>query len=235
MTPVGPMLERATVIAREWPAIMTAVESFESRLVRTGEISVPSLTLSPIGFRVLESVDGTATIREIAHQTGASLIVVAPEVRNLILAGAVRVVVDAARALATARAGAVEALLDGGVLDVTETAEPSGPVPAAPTSPPVAPPVPRAVPQPSTGTPGPTGAPNLAAASNSGIETLTPTTDPDELVRERADLASRAGLADPGPVPDAGSGSPASGVTDRAQIVVDRSDLLRMFSGLKDD
>ncbi len=236
MIPVGPVLARASAIAREWPAIMTAVESFESRLERTGSISVPSVTLNAMGFRVLELVDGTASIREIAHQTGASLIVVAPEVRNLILAGAVRVVVDAARALATARAGAVDTLLeDGGVLDVTETAttaasglEP-GRVPVAPESRPVY------VPSPVASGAGTHGAPDLTAASTSGIEILHPTTDPDELARERADLASRAGLTDPGPVPDAGSGAPAPDAPDRAQIVVDRSDLLRMFSGLKDD
>ncbi|MEP6623734.1 MAG: DUF4388 domain-containing protein [Acidimicrobiia bacterium] len=235
MIPVGPVLERAAVIAREWPAIMTAVESFESRLERTGSISVPSVTLTAVGFQVLELVDGTATIREISHRIGASLIVVAPEVRNLILAGAIRVVVDAARALATARAGAIDTVLHDGVLDVTGTdpgppsagiAPPDpGPVPAAPE------PRPTSVPNPvaSGG-----GAPDLRA-STSGIETLHPTTDREELARERADLASRAGLSDPGPVPDAGSGAPTPDAPDRAQIVVDRSDLLRMFSGLKDD
>jgi hypothetical protein len=73
------------------------------------------------------------------------------------------------------------------------------------------------------------------ASVASEVEILHPATDRDELARERADLASRAGLHDPGPVPDAGSGLPAEDSPDRAQIVVNRSDLLRMFSGLKDD
>ena len=231
-TPVAPILERANTIARDWPAIMSAVETFESLLERTGHISVASLTLTPIGFRVLELVDGKTSIRELAHRAEASLIVVAPEIRNLIVAGAVRVVVDAARALATARARAVESVPPEQVLDVTEAPPmPESAVPAVAHRAPQSAPGPTA---PAFG-PGSAGAPGLRASGVSDVETLHPTTDPDELARERADLASRAGLSDPGPVPDAPSGIPAAEAPDRAQIVVNRSDLLRMFSGLKDD
>jgi hypothetical protein len=66
--------------------------------------------------------------------------------------------------------------------------------------------------------------------------------DGEALERERAALAARAGLQDPGPVPEAGAGD-AGGeelvddpVEDRADtsITSDRGALLRLFSGLRD-
>lgn len=234
--PVGPMLERASAIAREWPSIMSAVESFESRLERTGEITTASVTLSTIGFRLLELIDGHTTIRELAHRAQASLIVVAPEVRSLILAGAVRVLVDPERALAAAQADAIGEYGQGigAVLDVTEPAPTSmmgsTALEPAPTPEPaaarVAPPVER----------------QTASVSAPLVETMQPASDPVEFARERAELASRAGLTDPGPVPQAAPVPETAPMADdtvvapeRAQIVVDRSDLLRMFAGLKED
>ena len=68
------------------------------------------------------------------------------------------------------------------------------------------------------------------------IEHMTPAEDPDDLARERASLAAKAGLSTPGPVPDqAVAPDPVAVEPERAQIVVDRSELLRMFSGLKDE
>jgi hypothetical protein len=59
------------------------------------------------------------------------------------------------------------------------------------------------------------------------------------LERERAELAAKAGLPDPGPVPEAGS--PAAGVprdepeeSEDTAITSDRGALLRLFSGLRD-
>lgn|GEM_PF-5958028 len=236
-TPVGPMLERASAIAREWPSIMSAVESFESQLERTGEITTASVTLSAIGFRMLELIDGRTTIRELAHRARASLIVVAPEVRALILAGAVRVLVDPERALATARADAIGDYGpgSGAVLDVTDLAPTSMTMGStAPESAPTAEPL--AV-HPAV----PVEYPTVSVSARS-VETMQPASDPAEFARERAELATRAGLTDPGPVPQAAP-VPETAVTaddavaapERAQIVVDRSDLLRMFSGLKED
>jgi hypothetical protein len=241
--PVDAVLPRATEIARDWPAIMSAVESFESMLERSGALTVDSVTLSALAFRLLELVDGQTTIRDLAHQAQASLIVVAPEVRTLILSGAVRVLVDAERALATARAGADirRPASTSGVVDVTEPTEAPVPMPAAATAPagtpappaPVAPPSPVHAPAPN---PAPTYEPVPVAAAS--VETMHPATDPAELARERADLAARAGLGDPGPglVPTAETpaGSDEGAAPERSQIVVDRSDLLRMFSGLKE-
>ena len=165
------------------------------------------------------AIDGKTSIRELAHRADASLIVVAPQVRSLILAGAVRVIVDADRALATARAGATESvpLSAAELLDVTESTAPVAPPADAPAA------APRPTYEP---------VPVVVAA----VETLRPATDPDELARERADLASRAGLTDPGPglVPETAPIGDDQDVPERAQIVVDRSDLLRMFSGLKE-
>ena len=64
-----------------------------------------------------------------------------------------------------------------------------------------------------------------------------PLVDPaEELARTRADLAARAGLGDPGPVPEpVAPAAEEHPERERAQIVVDRSELLRMFSGLKDE
>jgi len=219
---VESIFEPARRIARDWAAIMTTIESFESVLERTGEITTESITLSHLGFRVLERVDGRTSIRELARRAGVSIVAVAPEVRTLVVAGAVRVIVDAERALATARAGAerdrppLEA-----ALDVTDHARAVHAGISEPAEIPVAPveevPVPVAA-----------AAPSLATAA-------TAVTD-DALARERADLAARAGLSSAGPAPEpAVAPEPETAPPERAQIVVDRSELLRMFSGLKDE
>jgi hypothetical protein len=58
------------------------------------------------------------------------------------------------------------------------------------------------------------------------------------LERERAELAARAGLRDPGPVPEAGSPAAAAPdedeVAEDTSITSDRGALLRLFSGLRD-
>jgi len=65
---------------------------------------------------------------------------------------------------------------------------------------------------------------------------MTPADDLDGLARERASLAAKAGLSTPGPVPEPATVPDlAAAEPERAQIVVDRSELLRMFSGLKDE
>ena len=293
-TPVGPTLERAAAIAREWPSIMTAVESFESQLERTGEITAASVTLSSMGFRLFELIDGRSTIRDLARRAQASLIIVAPEVRSLILAGAVRVLADPVRALATASAD-VAAEYDqaaGAVVELTELAPmttavepihatahaPVMPIHAAAHAPvmpihaaahaPVEPahaaahapvmPAHAAAHAPVEPAHAAAHAPvmpihaaahapvepahaavqehaSLSAPAPS-VETMQPASDPAEFARDRAELASRAGLTDPGPVPQ--SPPPADDMVaapERAQIVVDRSDLLRMFSGLKEE
>lgn len=241
-TPVTPILERASDIARDWPSIMSAVESFESMLERTGSITTETLTLTALGFRVFELVDGQTTIRQLAHRAGASLIVVAPEVRGLIVAGAVRVLVDPARAMASAQAAVVsdQARTMRGVVDVTDVPGegPGGP-PMSPSA------LPGAAPEWATASVGHASTPAenaaMAPASSTvdwspGIENVLPAADPADLARERADLANRAGLSGPGPVPESlvrpEVDTPPA---ERAQIVVDRSDLLRMFSGLKEE
>ena len=51
-----------------------------------------------------------------------------------------------------------------------------------------------------------------------------------------ASLAAKAGLSGPGPVPEhVDVPAPEAVEPERAQIVVDRSELLRMFASLKDD
>ena len=180
--PVATVFEPAQRIAREWSSIMTAIESFESVLERTGEITTDSVTLTRLGFRVLEQVDGQASIRELARRAGASLVAVAPEVRALVLAGAVRVVVGAERALATARADAerdrrpLEAALD--VTVAPDLGAPDFVSPAAVTAMPT-------------------------AAVEVEIERMTPADDPDDLARERACSRRKAGLSTPGPGPGA--------------------------------
>ncbi len=215
MMPIDTVFPHAHEIARDWSAIMTAIESFESILERTGAITTDSITLSRLGFRILAEVDGSATIRELARRADASLIIVGPEVRALVVAGAVRVIVDADRALATARADAVSDRV-GPERAVDVTTEPAPP-PARP-----APPEPPApAPVPVAAAPAPRPAP-------------TPPLEGDQLARERVELATRAGLTDPGPAPEPAAEEPEPAST-RAQIVVDRSELLRMFSGLQDE
>lgn len=200
-TPIGPVLERAREIARDWHAIITAVESFDAILERTGELTSDAITLTHVGFRVLELIDGRTSIRELANRAGASLIVVGPEVRTLVMAGAVRVVVGAEHALAAAR------------LDVERGGRPS--------------------PEGIDVTDAPT--PEVSTVEVPG-EMMSPASDPQDFARERAELAARAGLSGPGPVPETAFAPDASApVVERAQIVVDRSELLRMFSGLKQE
>jgi hypothetical protein len=198
---VDVVFEPARRIAREWSSIMTAIESFESVLERTGSITTDSITLGHLGFRLLEAVDGQASIRELARRTGVSLVAVAPEIRTLVLVGAVRVTADAERALATAQADVEqEHAPPERALDVTTDD-----------------PVPDVAPVPVAAGPVDADAP----------------VDTDALARERAELAARAGLDRPGPGEPAPA--PEAPPAERAQIVVDRSELLRMFSGLKDE
>jgi len=217
---VETIFEPARRIAREWAAIMTTIESFESVLERTGENTTESITLSHLGFRVLEQVDGRTSIRELARRAGVSIVAVAPEVRTLVVAGDVRVIVDAERALATARASAerdrppLEA-----ALDVTDDA--GAILAAAPVRDELPVPPPEEVPVP-------VAAPAVALVDPSSAAD-------DALARERADLAARAGLTSAGPVPEQAAAEPETPAPERAQIVVDRSELLRMFSGLKDE
>ncbi len=240
-TPIGPVLERARKIARDWHSIITAVESFDAILERTGALTADAITLSHVGFRVLELIDGRTTIRELAHRAGASLIVVGPEVRTLVMAGAARVVVGAERALATARLD-VEGVrsVPEGLVDVTDVRHPDVRHPdgaslefsvADPALVPVA--VFDASMERSLEMPPEMPADRLVGAPT---EMMSPPPDPQDFARERADLAARAGLSGPGPVPEAAVPVDASApVVERAQIVVDRSELLRMFSGLKED
>jgi hypothetical protein len=231
--PIATVFEPARLIAREWSAIMTAIESFESVLERTGQITTDSITLSHLGFRILEQIDGTSSIREIARRAGASLVAVGPEVRTLVLSGAVRVIVDAERALATARAHAerdrpgLESMLDM----TATTGLPLGLELAAEKV------VEGVVEEPVVGAHVVAArVVGEAAAEEHVVETMTPAEDPDDLARERASLAAMAGLSDPGPVPDhAVAPDAAAPEPERAQIVVDRGELLRMFSGLKDE
>ena len=241
--PITSNLERASEIARDWPSIMSAVESFESMLERTGSITTETLTLTALGFRVFELVDGRTTIRQLAQRAEASLIVVAPEVRSLIVAGAVRVLVDPARAMATAQAAAIadQARVPRGVVDVTDL---PGPGPGGLPTPPIPLAPPATQPEWATASVGPVAvypehasAPPVSVADWSpGVENVLPAADPADLARERADLANRAGLSGPGLVPESVSHPETDGPpAERAQIVVDRSDLLRMFSGLKEE
>jgi hypothetical protein len=85
------------------------------------------------------------------------------------------------------------------------------------------------------------------AGNDAGAPVEMVTSVPDESValagealeRERAELAAKAGLQDPGPVPEAGSpaaGGPAD-EPDEAEdttLTSDRGALLRLFSGLRD-
>jgi len=77
------------------------------------------------------------------------------------------------------------------------------------------------------------------------IEMVTSVPDPDAeldaeaIERERAALAARAGLDDPGPVPTTEPGEAIGGGAEPddptiSEITSDRGALLRLFSGLRD-
>jgi hypothetical protein len=95
----------------------------------------------------------------------------------------------------------------------------------------------------------PTGAVHVARDEESDegpgpIGMVTSVPDPDAALdaeaieRERAALAARAGLDDPGPVPteqaEAVGGGPDDEDEPRSEITSDRGALLRLFSGLRD-
>ncbi len=194
VVPIDAVFPRSQEIARDWSLIMSAVESFESILDRTGEITTESITLSALGFRLLDQVDGKTTIRDLARRAGVSLIAVAPEVRQLVVAGAVRVLVDSERALATARADVEQ---DRPTANQTVDLEARPSAESVPSPPPV--PVPEPEPEPA---------------------------------RAAAQPVARPSAPPPAPEPAASEPEPQPA---RAQIVVDRSELLRMFSGLQDE
>jgi hypothetical protein len=168
---IASVFDRAREIARDWSSIMKAIGNFETALDRTGEITTDAITLSHLGFRVLELVDGKRSIREVARRAGVTLVAVAPEVRALLDAGAVRVVEEE-----PGDRTRVDLVVDG--------TAPSEPDAGADSVPPPVPPVPEPDPEPSP-------------------EDLEPTLEP------------------------------VGAAQARSEIVVDRSELLRMFSGLK--
>jgi hypothetical protein len=82
-----------------------------------------------------------------------------------------------------------------------------------------------------------------AAGDGESIEMVTSVPDEsaalegEALERERAELAARAGLPDPGPVPEAGEPDEEPEPEERVEetaITSDRGALLRLFSGLRD-
>jgi hypothetical protein len=107
---------------------------------------------------------------------------------------------------------------------------------------------PRSEPAPSPDLLLPTGAVHVARdeAPEEGrgpIEMVTSVPDPDAALdaeaieRERAALAARAGLPDPGPVPTEPAEAVGGGEDDdesTSEITSDRGALLRLFSGLRD-
>lgn len=243
--PIAAVFDRAREIARDWSSIMKAIGSFETALGRTGEISTDAITLSHLGFRVLELVDGTRSIREVARRAGVTLVAVAPEVRALLDAGAVRVVdLDAT---ATTR---VDLVVDGGATApsdalgaLDETLEPvdePGPEPTAGPEPDPEPDVATAPSRPET--PG-SDPDSVVPAAAAGAPPVPPPPAPPvpEPAADAADPAPPP--SDPAPEPEAAPdeleptlepvGAPPAPA--RSEIVVDRSELLRMFSGLKDE
>jgi hypothetical protein len=237
--PITGVFEHARGIARDWSSIMKAIGNFETALGRSGEITSDTITLSHLGFRVLELVDGKRSIREVARRAGVTLVAVAPEVRALLDAGAV-VVVDGDAGAATR----VDLVVDG-----VATAEPAEPIRAAvPTDPAEAmaeferdqeSPDPAVVPLPEP----PPGAPvTVPAAAASAPPVPAPPAPP--VPEPAADAAEPAPpRSDPAPEPEpaptelAPTLEPvgAAPAPARSEIVVDRSELLRMFSGLKDE
>jgi hypothetical protein len=249
--PISAVFEPARDIARDWASIMKTIGSFETPLARTGGIVTSSITLSHLGFRVLELVDGERSIREVARRAGVSLVAVAPEVRNLLEAGAVRVVED--QAGSTTR---VDLVLDGATPAAVPavTGAPNGsraPAAASPlgaaTAPPVPPePEPEAAPAPVENAPEPEAVPEPVASEP--VPEPEPERVPDPIpepvldpmpdpVPDPVPEAPPAPAPTPRPAPEtepelAPVGAPGP---ERAEIVVDRSELLRMFSGLKDE
>ncbi len=250
--PIAAVFDRAQEIARDWSSIMKAIGSFETALGRTGQITTDAITLSHLGFRVLELVDGTRSIREVARRAGVSLVAVAPEVRALLDAGAVHVVdADAAPAtrvdLVVAGTGAVPA--DPAATLTGEPAATDGPGPEpAPeperdSEPAVAgvPPLPEPPGPERDSERDPEPVVPAAAAGAPPVPPPPAPPVPEEAAPAAADPAPPP--SDPAPEPEAAPaaleptlepvGAPPAPA--RSEIVVDRSELLRMFSGLKDE
>lgn len=245
--PISGVFERAREIARDWSSIMKAIGSFETALGRTGQISTDAITLSHLGFRVLELVDGTRSIREVARRAGVTLVAVAPEVRALLDAGAVQVVESGAGVTtrvdlvvdggATSSLEAVDAF-DAGLEPVDEPGPEATPGPEPDPGPAVAsaPPVPEP--------PEPDGESDAAASAAAAGAPPVPPPPAPPVPDPAADTADPAPPpSDPAPEPEAAPaaleptlepvGAPPAPA--RSEIVVDRSELLRMFSGLKDE
>ena len=79
------------------------------------------------------------------------------------------------------------------------------------------------------------------SSTGEGGEVVTSLPDPtaeldrDAIDRERASLAARAGLQDPGPVPTVDAEPEPDEQQEHAVITTDRGALLRLFSGLRDN
>lgn len=247
-TDIAPIVDTVDRMAHDWPAIQQVVPSFEGVPRVVEDLEDDSLTLNRSAFRVLTAVDGNRSIRQIARETRRSTIEVCAVLRDLIEEGAVllgsqppraraeSVVPDAA--LAPEVVGALrEPDARGRRIRSRDAARELEREPAAS----------DADSSPSGSTPAP------AEAELAEIVALDDVAERERLVRERAELAARAGLADAGPLPapdaaphadmdvpfaEINGDGPGSAAEEepglRTSVTTDRGAFLRLFSGLRD-
>lgn len=197
-TDIGPIVERVARIVHDWPAVEAVVPSFELRPIVADDLPDESVTLSRSGFRVLALSDGIRTVRQVARESGRSVVEIAAALAELVEQGAVAFASDAAP---TRPAEPGPVLPTGALHAVRETAGGEGGAPVEMVT---------SVPDPS------------ASLDRAALE------------RERAVLAAKAGLHDPGPMPEEDADEEEEEDANRSTITSDRGALLRLFSGLRD-
>jgi hypothetical protein len=251
---IAPIVGRVERILRDWHETEIYIPSFDVQFELNDDNDDETVTLNRSSLKVLALLEGGKSVRAIARELRCSVIEVAPTVRDLVEQGTIRA---AGSTASKARLSEKAEDEDAEEAEVEETdQEPEPPKKAsgrrekrsakreerASELPPDPEDEEDSVVLSSTAIHAVEEPDGSETNGSQGVVTSVPDPsadlDRDSIERERAQLAARAGLRDPGPVPDeAPQDAPEAGPSedeDKSSVTTDRGALLRLFSGLRD-
>jgi hypothetical protein len=251
---IAPIVGRVERILRDWHETEIYIPSFDVQFELNDDNDDETVTLNRSSLKVLALLEGGKSVRAIARELKCSVIEVAPTVRDLVEQGTIR-----AAGSTASKARLSEKVEAEDVEEADDEPEPPK-KPAGRRDKARAKREERASelpPDPEDEAEDEAEDESVVLSSaaihaleepdepemNGSHEVVTSVPDPsaeldrDSIERERAQLAARAGLRDPGPVPEE-SPQDASEIAptedEKASVTTDRGALLRLFSGLRD-
>jgi Domain of unknown function (DUF4388) len=255
---IAPVVGRVERILRDWHDTEVFIPSFDIQFELNDDNDDETVTLNRSSLKVLALLEGGKSVRAIARELKCSVIEIAPTVRDLVEQGTVRAAGSTASKERLHRSD-YETVADPAQPesdpepDPAEEAADEAPTPKRGKTRKSAPPPEPELDEVDEVDDEPVVLPSAAIHAvvepddpsvEGAHEVVTSVPDPsaeldhDSIERERAQLAARAGLTDPGPVPDnepeAGPGPAVPAEEEKASITTDRGALLRLFSGLRD-